>query len=242
MSRYDSRTTLFSQDGRLMQVEYAIKAVTAAAPCLAILAEDGVVFAAQKKLVSKLSDQRTSEKMYRIDDHIVCAVSGLTSDANLLIDEARTYSQRWLATYDEPIPVETLVRYISDYKQNYTHHGGLRPFGVSFLFGGWDQRLGFQLYQTDPSGNYAAWVATSIGGSAPEIASAMKQYITSSAQRVTIEEAKRYAISALVKTTYIAKVSSEKIEVLTLTLSNDNKVTSTYATAAEIDTIYETLA
>ena len=50
-----------------------------------------------------------------------------------------------------------------DYKQSYTQYGGLRPFGVSFLFAGWDQHYGFQLYQSDPSGNYAGWQATAIG-------------------------------------------------------------------------------
>jgi 20S proteasome subunit alpha 3 len=40
---------------------------------------------------------------------------------------------------------------------------GLRPFGVSFLFAGWDEHFGFQLYQSDPSGNYGGWKATAIG-------------------------------------------------------------------------------
>lgn len=241
MSRFDSRTTLFSQDGRLLQVEYAIKAVTIAAPCLAILAQDGIVFVAQKKLPSKLSDQQTSEKIYRIDSHIVCAVSGLTSDANILIDEARAYSQKWLAVYDEPIPVEVLVQYISDVKQNYTHHGGLRPYGVSFLFGGWDAHLGFQLYQTDPSGNYSAWVATSIGGSAPEIASALKQNITDSNQKILLKEAQQYAVSALIKTTDITKVSSDKMEILTVVKTENGDIFAKYVSNAEVDAICKQL-
>ena len=40
---------------------------------------------------------------------------------------------------------------------------GYRPFGVSLLYMGWDRRLGFQLYQSDPSGNYSGWKATCIG-------------------------------------------------------------------------------
>lgn len=47
--------------------------------------------------------------------------------------------------------------------QSYTQFGGLRPFGVSFLFAGWDKHYGFQLYHTDPSGNYSGWKATAIG-------------------------------------------------------------------------------
>ena len=67
--------------------------------------------------------------------------------------------------FQTPIPVETLVRNLCDVKQSYTQYGGLRPFGVSLLFMGWDKHYGFQLYQTDPSGNYGGWKATCIGSS-----------------------------------------------------------------------------
>ena len=40
---------------------------------------------------------------------------------------------------------------------------GKRPFGVSILYMGWDPHFGFQLYQSDPSGNYGGWKATCIG-------------------------------------------------------------------------------
>jgi 20S proteasome alpha/beta subunit len=40
---------------------------------------------------------------------------------------------------------------------------GKRPFGVSILYMGWDKHYGYQLYQSDPSGNYGGWKATCIG-------------------------------------------------------------------------------
>ena len=49
----------------------------------------------------------------------------------------RVVSQRHLFTYGEPIPVEQLVQAVCDQKQGYTQFGGLRPYGVSFLIGGW---------------------------------------------------------------------------------------------------------
>jgi 20S proteasome subunit alpha 3 len=90
-------------------------------------------------------------------------VAGLTADANILIQRARLTSQRYLHSYQEPMPLEQIVRSICDYKQAYTQFGGLRPFGVAFLFAGWDKQHGFQLYQSDPSGNYSGWKATVIG-------------------------------------------------------------------------------
>lgn len=81
--------------GRLHQVEYAIEAINNAGTCVALLAADGIVLAAEKKVVSKLlAPSKTSEKTYIIDNHVVCLVAGLTSDANILINEARLGSQR----------------------------------------------------------------------------------------------------------------------------------------------------
>ncbi len=90
----------------------------------------------------------------------------------------RLFAQRYAAGYSEPVPIEQLVHHLCDQKQGYTQFGGLRPFGVSFLFAGWycffftpltcldflcyrDKSSGFQLYQSDPSGNYAGWTVRS---------------------------------------------------------------------------------
>lgn len=74
-----------------------------------------------------------------------------------------TFCNSYLYTYQEQMPVEQVVKSICNYKQAYTQYGGLRPFGTAFLFAGWDKNFGFQLYQTDPSGNYSGWKATVIG-------------------------------------------------------------------------------
>ena len=47
--RYDSRTTIFSPEGRLYQVEYAMEAISHAGTAIGILASDGIVLAAEKK-------------------------------------------------------------------------------------------------------------------------------------------------------------------------------------------------
>ena len=89
-----------------------------------------------------------------------------TADANILINSARLAAQRHAFTFGEPIPVEQLVRALCDAKQRYTQFGGLRPYGVSLLYAGWDRERGFQLYQSDPSGNYSGWKATAVGAGA----------------------------------------------------------------------------
>jgi 20S proteasome alpha/beta subunit len=81
----------------------------------------------------------------------------------VLINELRLIAQRYQLQYQEPIPCENLVSSLCNIKQAYTQFGGKRPFGVSILYAGWDKHFGYQLYQSDPSGNYGGWKATCIG-------------------------------------------------------------------------------
>ena len=104
-----------------------------------------------------------SEKIYQLDSHLSCVVSGVTADANYLIDEARKGCQDYRYTYRDSMPIQQLITRICDLKQYYTQFGGRRPFGTSFLFAGWDKVHKFQLYSSDPSGNYAGWKAIAIG-------------------------------------------------------------------------------
>lgn len=116
--RYDSRTTIFSPEGRLYQVEYALEAISHAGTAIGILAADGIVLAAERKVTSKLLEQDTSaEKLYILNDNMLAAVAGMTADANILINYARQAAQRYLMTYGEEIPCEQLVRRLCDLKQ-----------------------------------------------------------------------------------------------------------------------------
>lgn len=206
--RYDGRTTTFSPEGRLYQVEYAMEAISHAGTSLGILAKDGVVLAAEKKIISKLLDpEKKAEKMYKLDGHIACSVAGITADANILINYARLAAQRYNYTYQEPIPVENLVKIVCDTKQGYTQFGGQRPFGVSFLYAGWDPYFGFQLYHSDPSGNYGGWKATAIGANNQGAQSILKQDWK---EELTVREAALLAIKVMSKTMDSTSLSPEK--------------------------------
>ena len=106
---------------------------------------------------------RESGKLYKMDDHILTAVSGVVADANTLIDAGRLHSQQHLYSRCQPILVEQLVRHLADRKHVYTMQGSSRPYGVSMMYAGYDSVLGYQLYCSDPSGNYSAWRANATG-------------------------------------------------------------------------------
>jgi len=239
--RYDSSTTTFSPEGRLHQVEYAIEAINNAGTCVGILAKDGIVMASEKRVTSGLlAPSKTSEKTYKLAQHAACNVAGLTADANILIDQARLRAGRYAYQYCEPIPIEQLVEHVCNYKQAYTQYGGLRPFGVAFLFAGYDEHYGFQLYQSDPSGNYSGWKATVIGannqagksllkndyGTQKEADGGddMKTGVASKEFNLPdVQEALRLAVKVLNKTMDATATSPDKMELFSMTLDVDGK-------------------
>ena len=78
-----------------------------------------------------------SEKMHKLDEHIGVAVAGINSDANILINSARLSAQRYAMSYARAGPLEQLVQICVTRNKAIRGMGGLRPFGVSFLFAGW---------------------------------------------------------------------------------------------------------
>ena len=159
---YDRAITVFSPDGRLFQVEYALETVNRGATILGVACPEGVVLGAEEQIQTKLQDPNFSWKLYEVDDHLGAAVVGLGSDARILIDQARVYAQSNRLMYDESIDVEIITKRIGDIKQIYTQHAGVRPFGVSVIFGGVD-KTGNRLFTTDPSGSYRGYKAVAIG-------------------------------------------------------------------------------
>lgn len=236
--RYDSRTTIFSPEGRLYQVEYAQEAISNAGTAIGILSAEGVVLACETKVISKLLDNDGSaEKLYVINDQMMCAVAGMTADATILVNNARVTAQRYLKTYNEEIPCELLIKRVCDVKQGYTQHGGLRPFGVSFIYAGWDDRYGFQLYTSNPSGNYSGWKATSIGANNSAAQTLLKKDYK---DEMLLSEACELAVKVLSKTMDSANLNSDKLEFATLSKGDHGVIRKVWADA-EIDALVKSL-
>ena len=83
------------------------------------------------------------------------------------------------------------------YKNYFTIHSGYRPFGSAFLVGGWDKKFGFQLYNTDPGGNYSGWKAYALGTNRLAATSFLKSDYKDD---MSLEEGTQLALKALVKT------------------------------------------
>lgn len=153
------------------------------------------------------------EKMYQLDAHVAAAVAGITADANILVNLCRLNAQRYYLAYQEPMPVEQLVRALCDTKQGYTQFGGQRPFGVSMLFAGWDEHHGWQLYQSDPSGNYGGWKAVAIGNGHAAAQNLLK---TEYKEGLPVADAVKLLVKVLAKS-MDSSLAADKVELATVT-------------------------
>jgi len=159
---YDRAITVFSPDGRLYQVEYAREAVKRGTTAVGIKCVKGVVLIVDKRVSSRLLEASSIEKIFKIDEHIGVASSGLVGDARSLVDRARIESQINRVTYDEKIDVEALSKKLCDHMQTYTQFGGARPYGTALLIAGISDGE-CRLFETDPSGTLLEYKATGIG-------------------------------------------------------------------------------
>ncbi|MCS7126082.1 MAG: archaeal proteasome endopeptidase complex subunit alpha [Aigarchaeota archaeon] len=194
---YDRAITVFSPQGRLYQVEYALETVRSGSTAIALLCTEGVVLTVEERMHTKLQNPNFSWKLFQIDEHIGTVSAGLNSDARVLVDNARVYAQVLRLSYDEEPTVEAVAKRIGDIMQLYTQHAGVRPFGAALLFGGVD-KTGPRVFYTEPSGlvlEYAAWA---IGRGADRV----KEYLENNYQsNISLEDAIQLALKALVSST-----------------------------------------
>jgi 20S proteasome subunit alpha 3 len=153
---------------------------------------------------------RESGKLYKVDEHVMCAVSGIVADANYLVDEARIVAQQQLYTMHTPIYVEELVKAIANRKHVPTQFGSGRPFGVSLMWAGFDRVRGYQLYCSDPSGNYAAWNAHATGKNSITTISTLKEEYK---REGSLNEALQLAVQVLAKSMDAMKPTADKFEI-----------------------------
>ena len=164
---YDMTPTMYSPDGRIYQVEYAIETVKRGTLAIGVQSKNGVIIAVEEK-PRVLQVAESTQKIFQVDDHIGIAAAGYIPDARVLVDNARFFSQSNKLTYDETVEVETVAKHLADQSHQFTQYSGVRPFGVALIIGGVD-RKGSKIFVTDPSGTYVSYAAVAIGGNAEEV-------------------------------------------------------------------------
>ncbi|XP_067011517.1 proteasome subunit alpha type-3 [Anabrus simplex] len=159
---YDLSASQFSPDGRVFQVEYAHKAVENSGTVIGLRGKDGVVFAVEKLVTSKLYEPGANKRIFNIDTHVGMAVSGLISDARQIVETARTEASNYRAQYGSNIPLKYLNDRVSMYMHAYTLYSAVRPFGCSVILGSYqtDEPV---MYMIDPSGVSYGYYGCAVG-------------------------------------------------------------------------------
>ena len=247
---YDRGINTFSPEGRLFQVEYALEAVKLGSTAVGIVTKFGVVLAVEKRLPSSLVVPSSIEKILQIDNHVGCAMSGLSSDARTLVEHARVEAQNHHFTYNELMPIEACVHSIADMaldfsdgsdEQKKNKDGGkkkltmARPFGVALLVAGVDH-LGPCLYQTEPSGTYTKFKAAAIGSAADGATSLLTEHYK---DEMTLEEAETLALFVL-RQVMEDKLNSLNVEIATTGMVDGRKSFTVYS-VDETEAIIERL-
>jgi len=191
---YDRSITMFSPDGRLLQVEYAKKTVRQGSTALGIACKDGIVLVVDKRITSPLMVPEAIEKLFRIDDHIAATAAGIISDARVLVDRVQLKAQQHAVTYDSRIDILSVVKDICDLKQICTQSAGLRPFGVSMLVGGVEDDGTVRLFLTEPYGLYFQYNAAVIGEGEAEIEPLLEKRYK---QGMSVEEGIKLGLGAM---------------------------------------------
>ena len=212
---YDRAITVFSPDGRLYQVEYAREAVKRGTTAVGLKCSGGVLLIVDKRISSRLLEQSSIEKIFKIDEHIAVASSGLVGDARALVDRARVEAQINRVSYNEAIDLEILSKKLCDHMQTYTQFGGARPYGTALLIAGVSEGIP-RLFETDPSGTLLEYKATGIGMGRPAV---MKVFDENYNEELTCSDAIVLGLKALHAATE-GKFDVNTVEIGMITVEN----------------------
>ncbi|KAI5296135.1 Proteasome subunit YC7alpha/Y8 (protease yscE subunit 7) [Ascosphaera acerosa] len=164
---YDRHITIFSDTGRLYQVEYAFKAITAAnITSLGIRGKDCAVALSQKKVPDKLIDPASVSHIFKISPSVGCVMTGSIADARASVMRAQSEAAEFKYKYGYEMPCDALAKRLANISQvSPTPHvqAYMRPLGVATTLISLDSEFGPQLFKCDPAGYFVGYKATAAG-------------------------------------------------------------------------------
>ncbi|XP_061466290.1 proteasome subunit alpha type-1 isoform X1 [Rhineura floridana] len=195
-NQYDNDVTVWSPQGRIHQIEYAMEAVKQGSATVGLKSKTHAVLVALKRAQSELAAHQ--KKILYVDNHIGISIAGLTADARLLCNFMRQECLDSRFVFDRPLPVSRLVSLIGSKTQIPTQRYGRRPYGVGLLIAGYDD-MGPHIFQTCPSANYFDCKAMSIGARSQSARTYLERHMTEFAD-CNLNELVKHGLRALRET------------------------------------------
>ena len=195
-NQYDNDVTVWSPQGRIHQIEYAMEAVKQGAATIGLKSDNDVVLVALKRSQSDLIAHQ--KKVEKIAPHVAISIAGLTSDGRSLSNFMRTECMHQDFMFDNRLPISRLVATVSAKMQIPTQRYGRRPFGVGILVAGYDEQ-GPHIYQLCPSANYYNCKAMAIGSRSQSARTYLERRLNDF-KSCTTEQLVNHALTALRET------------------------------------------
>nr|XP_039335073.1 proteasome subunit alpha type-1-like [Saimiri boliviensis boliviensis] len=152
-NQYDNDVTVWSLQGRIHQIEYAMEAVKQGSATVGLKSKAHAVLVALNRAQSELAAHQ--KKILHVDNHIGISIVGLTADATLLCNFMRQECLDSRFVFNRPLPVSRLVSLIGSKTQIPRQGYGQRPYGIGLLIAGYDD-MGPHIFQTCPSADCRA--------------------------------------------------------------------------------------
>ncbi len=187
---YDKSAAIWSPDGELVQLSYARKASERGASAVGMILDEKTILLAGETLFDPLVVR--PDKIQEIDVKLYLVASGLSTDSNLLIGQARLVAQQHRLIYGEKISVRSLAQRLGDLMARHTIQGGLRPFGTALLLAGFNPISNeAELFFVDNGGSFFAVNAYAAGSGNERVIEALrKEYKTG----LSVDEAKKLVL------------------------------------------------
>merc|ERR1711962_1541643 len=210
----DKSVSSFSPEGRIYQIEYAMKAMNHGVTTISIVNKDSVVVVSEKNILSKLQVHSESTKHFKIDDHIGLAFSGISADAAVIVDKSRMYMWNFLCRFHNKTSVNGLLKHLCSQALQFSGKDASkrifsRPFGVSVLIATFEDNQP-KLFLLDPSGSYRQYKAKSVGSAHQVVDLELsKQYD----ENISTDDSIKSSL-CLLKDVMKDKINGENVEVM----------------------------
>ena len=143
--------TIYSQDGRLFQLEYAQKAIDNAETVVGVVCNNGVILACEKIKQSPLLVKDSNRRIYNIETHIGMAICGRVPDGMIVVHRAREEAEQYRNNFGVAISGAVLAERVANFVHAYTLYGAYRPYGATFFISSFDNGRP-HLYKIENSG------------------------------------------------------------------------------------------